>query len=85
MNRSQELRRILASAPTTCDEIATLLNLSPREAWVAVWVLTSRQEAKAAGRIPKADGEKGRGHNLYELTSVGHKALRRVAKNGLTR
>jgi hypothetical protein len=71
---------MLATAPTTCNEVAALMNISLRAAWVAVWVLTSQHQAKTAGRIPKAEGGKGHGHNLYELTSAGQRALKRVAK-----
>lgn len=72
MSRSDCLRRILASGPSTCSEIAALMGLSFRRAWVAMWVLTSRGHARVAGRLPKEEGAKGRGHNIYELTPRGH-------------
>jgi predicted ArsR family transcriptional regulator len=75
--RCQILRQLLASAPLTCAEIAALTGLSPRRAWVAVWVLTSQGHARAVGRRPKEDGATGHGHNLYELTARGRYALKR--------
>jgi hypothetical protein len=75
--RSQTLRRILKAAPSTCAEIASLTGLSLRRSWVAVWVLTSQQEATIVGRLPKEYGAKGHGHNLYGLTARGRRALER--------
>jgi len=79
VNRCQVLRKILASSPSTCAEIATLTGLSLRRAWVAVWVLTSQGQAEIVGRLPKEEGAKGHGHNLYGLTPQGHSVLKRGA------
>lgn len=77
VTRSQCLRKILADSPSTCAEIAALTGLSLRRAWVAIWVLTSMRHAIVVGRLPKEDGAKGHGHNLYGLTPQGHSALKR--------
>jgi predicted ArsR family transcriptional regulator len=79
-SRCQILRRILAAGASTCHEIAAETGLSLRRARVAVWVLTSQNHAKVAGRVPKEDGAKGHGHNLYELTPQGRAAFRRDAR-----
>ena len=82
--RSDVLRHILADSPSTCDEIAALMGLSLRRAWVAVWVLTSQGHAEIVGRVPKELGKKGHAHNLYGLTKRGLRAARRIAEKGET-
>lgn len=77
ISRSQTLRQILASGPSTCHEIAASTGLSLRRARIAVWVLTSQGHAKIVGRLPREAGQKGHGHNLYGLTPRGHSAFRR--------
>ena len=79
MSRCQALRKLLASSPCTCDEIAVLTDLSLRRARVAVWVLTSQRHAEIVGRLPKEEGSRGHGHNLYGLTPQGRSALKRQA------
>jgi hypothetical protein len=80
VSRCQTLRKIMASSPSTCAEIAALTGLSLRRARVAVWVLKSQRQAEIVGRLPKEEGAKGHGHNLYGLTPLGHYALKHEAK-----
>jgi predicted ArsR family transcriptional regulator len=75
MSRSAQIRRLLLEAPSTCDEIAALLNLTAREAWVGVWVLTSQGRARKSGAV-KPHEHKGRPHQIYELTERGRRLAR---------
>jgi hypothetical protein len=77
MSRCHTLRSLLAASPSTCAEIAAITGLSLRRAWVAIWVLTSQGHAEIVGRLPREQGSKGHGHNLYGLTSQGYNALKR--------
>ena len=73
MNRSAQVRRVLAEGPTTSTELAATLKLSPRRARVALWILTSRGQAQTIGRIPVP---RGRALHIYALTARGRAARR---------
>lgn len=63
MNRNESIRRLLAEAPSTCPEIADILEISVRSARVGI--------RKTGGVVPEAGGK---GHGLYELTERGRSA-----------
>ena len=74
MTRNARIRKLLAEAPSTCDEIAACLRITTRSARVGMWVLTHSNHARKTGNT--LPGALWRPRNLYELTPQGKAAMR---------
>lgn len=76
------LRKILSEGPATVRELAAELGVKPRQASLAVWVLTHSGHAESVGAVATQITDRGdvRHLKLYALTKRGECAARKDLK-----
>jgi hypothetical protein len=62
---SQQVRELLAEAPSTVDEIAVILGWPGRRAQVVVWGLID------SGQVRNTDRKNHEGRSIFEITPKG--------------